>query len=218
MPVVAPPVEAATISPTDTGSFDAADLHAIIAARSHNAERADRAERGLYPPPPKHVRGAAVAVAVAPPPTRPVPVATYRPKHAATVKAAHYTKAGNTGSTHYAPPVSHGGVIGSAESYLGVPYVWGGTSRSGIDCSGLVDAAYRAVGISLPRTAAQISTRGVSIPRGSWQAGDILYWGGRGSAYHVAIYVGNGMMIEAAHPGTSVRLVSVWGSPGAVRV
>lgn len=166
------------------------------------------------------MRAAAVQVAVAPP-VPVVPVRAYAPRHSATVRQTRVNKVGNTGG-YYAPPIAGSGRAETAVLYAlaqrGDPYVFGATGPNAFDCSGLVGAAWRAAGVSLPRTAAQISSRGVSIPRAQWQRGDILYWGGRGSAYHVALYLGGGQMVEAAHPGTSVRVVSVWGSPGAVRV
>lgn len=219
-PYVCPAVATAAPSPTDTGSFRTADLRALMDTRAESAARSDRSSRELYPAPPRHVRAAAVQVAVAPP-LPPAPVKTYTPRHSTAVKTAHYTKTGNS-SSRYAPPVAASGRAEAAILYalgkLGRPYVYGATGPNAFDCSGLTQAAYRAAGVSLPRTAAQISSRGVSIPHAQWQPGDILYWGGRGSAYHVAIYLGGGQMVEAAHPGTDVRRVSVWGSPGAVRV
>jgi cell wall-associated NlpC family hydrolase len=220
LPVFAPVVEAAP-DPVGPGHFDRADLRALMTAR---ADRAIRPGRGLYLDPPRHPAPLAVQVAVAPPQPAPapvVPVKVYAPKHATTVKQVRARRAVNVGK-YYAPPVGGSGGAAAAISYAlaqrGDPYVFGATGPSAFDCSGLVGAAWRAAGVSLPRTAAQISSRGTAVPRDQWQPGDILYWGGRGSAYHVALYLGGGMLVEAAHPGTTVRVVSVWGSPGAVRV
>jgi len=95
--------------------------------------------------------------------------------------------------------------------YLGVPYVWGGASPSGFDCSGLVMYVYAQVGISLPHnTVAQWSyPRAVSVPRSELQPGDLVFFAGLG---HVGIYVGNGQFIHAPHTGDVVRIDSLGGS------
>ncbi len=107
-------------------------------------------------------------------------------------------------------------VVGSAEKYLGVPYVFGGTSPSGLDCSGLVQKAYGDLGVSLPRIAADQATVGTPVA-GLAQArpGDILGFGQ--PAHHVAIYLGNDLMIAAPEPGEKVKIQSVYETPASIR-
>lgn len=82
---------------------------------------------------------------------------------------------------------------------IGAPYIYGATGPHAFDCSGLTQAAWRAAGVSIPRTShAQLGLRHVSSP----QVGDIIVYKGGG---HVAIYVGKGTIVEAPRPGASVR-------------
>jgi len=107
-----------------------------------------------------------------------------------------------------APAVSSGGAIGIAASLAGIPYVYGGTTTAGFDCSGFTQYVFAKLGINIPRTAAeqQQALAPVSTP----QAGDLVFFGS--PAFHVGIYAGNGMMWDAAHTGTVVALQSVWSS------
>lgn len=123
-------------------------------------------------------------------------------------------------------------VIARAESALGTPYVWGGGdangpttglnggSQAGFDCSGLVLYAYAAAGISLPHYTGYQYQRGTHVPASEAKRGDLLFWGPGGSQ-HVAIYLGNGMMIEAPQSGQNVSITPVrWSgmTPNAVRL
>ncbi|NYJ76270.1 NlpC/P60 family protein [Allobranchiibius huperziae] len=93
-------------------------------------------------------------------------------------------------------------VISIAKQYLGVPYVYGGSTPAGFDCSGLTQYAYSHAGLTLPRTAAaqQAYMRSTSSPL----PGDLVFFGS--PAYHVGIYLGNGQMIAAPYPGAVVRI------------
>lgn len=101
-------------------------------------------------------------------------------------------------------------LIGVARQYLGVPYVYGGTTPQGFDCSGFVQYVFARVGIKLPRTSQDQAKTGQSIPETSLQPGDLVFsdWGD-GPDSHVALYVGSGQIIEAPRSGETVRLLSL---------
>ncbi|WP_404957599.1 C40 family peptidase [Streptomyces sp. 147326] len=111
-------------------------------------------------------------------------------------------------------------IVNFARAQVGKAYVMGGTGPSSFDCSGLVQAAYRQAGISLPRMSQAQSSAGTSVSLNALQPGDILYWGSKGSAYHVAIYVGGGKFVGAQNPSTGIveRNLSYDKPTGAVRV
>lgn len=95
-------------------------------------------------------------------------------------------------------------LIETAEKYLGVPYVWGGTSPNGLDCSGLTQRVYReAVGVEITRVTYTQQYQGKEVSLSNIQVGDLIFWGE--PTYHVAIYAGNGYYIHAPQPGDVVR-------------
>jgi cell wall-associated NlpC family hydrolase len=107
------------------------------------------------------------------------------------------------------PGVGHPQAAQIALRYLGVPYVWGGASPSGFDCSGLVMYVYAQLGISLPHyTVAQWSAT-LPISMSEIQPGDLVFFDGLG---HVGIYVGNGEFVHAPHTGTVVQISRLTGS------
>ncbi|MFP4235120.1 MAG: C40 family peptidase [Nitriliruptoraceae bacterium] len=112
-------------------------------------------------------------------------------------------------------------VLAAAERYLGVPYRWGGTDpATGLDCSGFVQRAFADVGVDLPRVSIDQSKQGVEVPGGldGAQPGDLLFWSGDGSRpNHIAIYVGDGRMLEAPSAGDVVSDHPVTRTPDAVR-
>jgi len=109
----------------------------------------------------------------------------------------------------YAPPPSkYGGVVGIAMQYLGVPYVYGGASPSGFDCSGLVMYVFAQIGVSLPHNAAAQYGYGMPVSRDQLQAGDLVFFNGLG---HVGIYIGGGQFIHAPHTGDVVKISSLTG-------
>ncbi len=109
--------------------------------------------------------------------------------------------------------------IRTALSFLGVPYVWGGASRAGVDCSGLVMLAYDAAGIYLPHYSGAQFADTVRVPLYDLQPGDLLFYGYNGDE-HVAMYLGRGEMIEAPYTGAVVHITPVrlgYGFAGAGR-
>ena len=130
--------------------------------------------------------------------------------------------------SYSAPSYSGGGAdtaIATAKSYLGAPYVWGGESYGGVDCSGLTMLAWESAGVDLPHLSRAQYSYGTHVPIGSMEAGDLIFWSSNGTQsgiYHVAIYLGGGQMIEAPTFGVPVRITGVysWGSimPYAVRL
>ena len=112
--------------------------------------------------------------------------------------------------TPVAAPASHyGGVVGIAMQYLGTPYVWGGASPGGFDCSGLVMYAYAQVGVSLPHSSYAQYSAGVPVSMSDLQPGDLVFFYGLG---HVGIYIGGGSFIHAPHTGDVVKISSLSGS------
>ncbi|MFY0407216.1 C40 family peptidase [Solicola sp. PLA-1-18] len=117
-------------------------------------------------------------------------------------------------------PEPSGGVeaaIRFAKAQLGEPYVFGAAGPSSWDCSGLTMRAWRAGGRSLPHFSGAQYDASTPVPVGRARRGDLLFWsnGGPGSIYHVALYLGGGMMIHAPRPGQGVKIVPVdeWTRP-----
>lgn len=106
-------------------------------------------------------------------------------------------------------PQGESAVVDSARKYLGTPYVWGGTSPSGFDCSGFVQYVLAENGKSIPRTSQEQFASGQAVDKSNLQAGDLVFynWSGGTEATHVGIYEGNGKMIHAPHSGDVVKEV-----------
>ncbi|HUF01585.1 MAG TPA: C40 family peptidase, partial [Gaiellaceae bacterium] len=111
-------------------------------------------------------------------------------------------------------------VIAIAMQYLGVPYVWGGSSpATGFDCSGFTSYVFAQIGVSLPHHAASQYNYGVPVSRYDLQPADLVFFSGLG---HMGMYIGGGQFVHAPHTGDVVKISSMserWGSyVGARRV
>ncbi|HUG65275.1 MAG TPA: NlpC/P60 family protein [Gaiellaceae bacterium] len=111
------------------------------------------------------------------------------------------------------PPARYGHVVSIAMQYLGIPYVWGGSSPStGFDCSGLTMYVYAQVGVSLPHHAASQYNMGTPVSRDQLAPGDLVFFSGLG---HMGMYIGGGQFVHAPHTGDVVKISSMddrWGS------
>lgn len=102
------------------------------------------------------------------------------------------------------------GILTEAQKYLGIPYVWGGTTPSGFDCSGLVQYVYAKAGVSLPRVSQSQQNVGVTVPYEYAKPGDLVFFGY--PAYHVGIYMGNGQMLHAPQTGDVIKISPLSGN------
>ena len=115
---------------------------------------------------------------------------------------------GSVDGAAVAPPSQYGGVVGIAMRYLGTPYVWGGASPAGFDCSGFVMYVYAQVGVSLPHYSGAQWNVGVPVSRSDLQPGDLVFFDGLG---HVGIYIGGGQFIHSPETGDVVKISSLDG-------
>lgn len=111
------------------------------------------------------------------------------------------------------PGASYNGqdVLDIAKKYLGTWYVYGGSTPAGFDCSGFTQYVYRQVGVNLPRTSLQQSQFRSGVSLNDLRVGDLVFF--YSPVSHVAIYAGNGMIIDSAKPGTQISIHKMWVSP-----
>ncbi|WP_049176587.1 cell wall hydrolase P75 [Lacticaseibacillus paracasei] len=101
-------------------------------------------------------------------------------------------------------------VISIAEQQIGKPYVWGGKGPNSFDCSGLMYYAFlNSAGVNIGGWTVPQESSGQQVSLSALQPGDLLFWGGRGSSYHVALYIGGGTMIQAPQPGENVKYTAL---------
>jgi cell wall-associated NlpC family hydrolase len=111
-------------------------------------------------------------------------------------------------ATYAPPPSKYGGVVGIAMQYLGTPYVYGGASPGGFDCSGFVMYVFAQIGVSLPHNAAAQYGYGMPVSRDQLQPGDLVFFNGLG---HDGIYIGGNQFIHSPHTGDVVKISSISG-------
>lgn len=142
---------------------------------------------------------------------------------AADFAAAVQAAGGQVGGDTAAPNATVAQAINAARSKLGDPYQWGGTGPDAYDCSGLTQFAYASAGVALPRVAADQWNVGTHVGLADLEPGDLLFWAtdttNAATIHHVAIYLGDGMMLAAPHTGDVVKIEPVYmdGFIGATR-
>lgn len=117
-----------------------------------------------------------------------------------------------TPQAHAATPSLRVQALSVAAKQKGDPYRWGATGPSAFDCSGLTLYSYKKVGKKIPRTAQAQYNASKHISKASRTAGDLVFFGGTRSVYHVAIYAGAGYIWESPKPGSHVHKVKLWSS------
>ena len=110
--------------------------------------------------------------------------------------------------------VAGNAVLEVAARYVGTPYVSGGSTPAGFDCSGFVSYVYAQLGISLPRTSSGIKAAGTVIARADAQPGDLIW-----SPGHISIYAGGNDQIDSPRPGKTIQFRAIWqSSPVFIRI
>lgn len=113
---------------------------------------------------------------------------------------------------HAAPQTLGQKALGVAAKQKGDPYKWGATGPNKFDCSGLTLYSFKAVGKKLPRTAQAQYNKSKHIAKSSRRVGDLVFFGGASSIYHVGIYAGHGYIWHAPRTGEVVKKVKIWTS------
>ncbi|KRC42569.1 glycoside hydrolase [Oerskovia sp. Root918] len=211
MPANAAPVD------HDTAKLNTVDLNALTTQARAALESAPSvtvaAEAGFT------IESAAVAVTPAPEP-EPEPVVE-RATQASSRSAARTANTTATTSTtekaaSVSVPASANGsaIVSIASRYVGVPYVYGGTTPDGFDCSGFTSYVFAQVGITLPRQSSAQGNVGTKVSRADAQPGDLIWTPG-----HISIYAGDNMQIDAPRPGKTIQFRQIWQSnPTFIRV
>ncbi|PLS16989.1 peptidase P60 [Bacillus sp. M6-12] len=114
------------------------------------------------------------------------------------------------------PKPNSNDLVNTGKMFLGLPYLWAGTSAYGFDCSGFTYSIYKYHGILLPRDASEQIKKGKFVSKTQIQPGDLLFFAynkGKGKVHHVAMYAGNGKMIHSPKAGRTVEIISINTSP-----
>jgi cell wall-associated NlpC family hydrolase len=112
-------------------------------------------------------------------------------------------------------PASGDDVVRTAQRFLGLPYLWGGMSGFGFDCSGFTHLVYEMRGVTIPRDADAQAAAGAPVARAALRPGDLVFFASKGIVHHVGIYLGNDTMLSALQTGSPVQVSSLSGQPFA---
>ena len=156
-------------------------------------------------------RSAFTAVTPPPPPPPPPPVVEEE-EEADERDSESASRSSDRETVEVAPSEAGGSIMEIAARYDGTPYVYGGTTPSGFDCSGFVQYVYKQVGISLPRTASAQSGAGQRVSRSEARPGDIVSFTDGGGVYHNGLYAGDGMLWDSPRSGKTVSKRAIWTS------
>ena len=118
------------------------------------------------------------------------------------------------GAGSFAPQQTPGtdpyNLLMTAESYLGTPYRWGGTTPAGFDCSGFVQYVLASHGMYYPRTTDAMLAATRAVAPGDQRPGDLVFYMSGSSSYHMGFYAGNGWIVDSGSSGSTVRLRPMW--------
>lgn len=110
------------------------------------------------------------------------------------------------------PKPSQQDIVNSAKMFLGLPYLWAGTSSFGYDCSGIIYSIYKNHGILIPRDSFYQATKGTAVAKQNLQPGDLVFFAGnrgKGKVYHVGLYIGDGKMLHSPNASDKVKIESI---------
>lgn len=195
---------ASASTPIKTGAQDSITPPVVAASVFPDLSVDDRAEQAAD----RAARANRPAVQAIGPAAQPTKVVTRKPVKTSKTQPRPPRR---TEDAPAAPMVAAGRytpVLAFLHAQLGKPYVWGTTGPRSYDCSGLLVAAWKRIGVTLPHQSGAIGRLGRAIPRGQWIPGTVLVYSG-----HVAVFVGSGRMIHAANPRKGVLLAAVYGAP-----
>lgn len=115
-------------------------------------------------------------------------------------------------SAEAVPSPTQQDIVNTAKLFIGLPYLWAGTSGFGYDCSGFTYSVYKRHGILLPRDASAQIKKGTAVSKKNMQPGDLMFFAydkGKGRVHHVSMYIGNGQMIHSPNSKRSVEIISI---------
>lgn len=202
LPTSAGKIDTAAFTATDSNSRSPLTANAVLTI-SANAEWAKESGKIKVTPAPKPV-------------VRELPVAASRTSERAPLTSNGGGSTATAAKPQAAVPSSVNGnaVLEIASRYIGVPYVYGGSTPSGFDCSGFTSYVYAQLGVSLPRSSSAQRYAGTVVSRSEAKPGDLIWTPG-----HIAIYAGGNQQIDAPRPGKTIQFRNIWQSnPTFIRV